>query len=73
VKYCDGCGRPPDRCCCVKVELEHCGLCSREGGRGIFNWIGKPNPFGAWRGEVFDHFECKDKERCAENRLKQAG
>jgi hypothetical protein len=73
VKPCDRCGLPHEKCRCRRIELPHCGLCSREAGRGCFNWIGKPNPFGAWRGEVFSHFECKDKEGCAERRLKEVG
>lgn len=73
MKPCDVCGRSMDKCCCPRIELEHCGLCFHKAGRGTFVWIGKPNPFGAWRGEVFDHFECKDKERCTERRLKQVG
>ena len=30
--------------------------------------VWKPNPYGAWRGEVISHWECKDKEACAQRR-----
>lgn len=65
MKNCDWCHRSPDKCCCPKVELEHCKLCLWKASRYAFEWIGMPNPFGADRGEVFSHFECKDKKACA--------
>lgn len=65
MKNCDGCHRSPDKCCCPKVELEHCKLCLQKNSRYNLEWIGMPNPFGAWRGEVFSHFLCKNKKACA--------
>lgn len=65
MKHCDWCGRSPEKCCCVKVELDHCKICLVKNSRYFLEWIGVPNPSGAWRGEVFSHFECKDKKACA--------
>ncbi len=57
MKDCDTCRRP-------RVTLEECGICHHP--TSIYNlvWMGKPNPFGAWRGEVFSHWKCKDPEAC---------
>lgn len=64
MKPCDYCGRSPDACACQRIGLPCCSLCNRPGSSYTLAWIGKPNPFGAWRGEVFSHYECKDKARC---------
>lgn len=61
MKPCAGCGRSPRDCCCRMPDPpKRCGICSRERDRDFLNWVGKPNPHGAWRGEIFSHWECKD-------------
>lgn len=67
MENCRVCGYSPERCCCVRIGLEHCGLCTRPGSRSSLAWVGKPNPFGAWRGEVFSHYECKDVDACVKH------
>lgn len=69
MKNCDVCKRSPNLCICPRRErvvLEHCKLCLDENSRYFLEWIGMPNPFGADRGEVFSHWECKDKKACGE-------
>lgn len=66
MRNCQWCHRSPDKCICGRVQLEHCKICLDENSRYQLEWIGMPNPFGAWRGEVFSHWECKDKKACSE-------
>jgi len=62
VKECEHCRRLP--CACSRVELPECGICHVRTGRYQLEWVGMPNPFGAWRGEVFSHWKCKDQGAC---------
>lgn len=62
---CDWCGKAANLCICVRIGLEHCGICTHANGRSNLTWVGMPNPAGAWRGEVFSHWKCKDEKACA--------
>lgn len=49
-------------------EAATCGLCKVKDYETCMSPVWKPNPYGAWRGEVISHWECKDKEACAQRR-----
>lgn len=70
MKRCDCCGRMP--CVRPRVVLEHCEVCKQENSRYNLEWVGKPNPCGAWRGEVFSHWLCKDTAKCLDRTLAKA-
>lgn len=61
MKNCECCGQIP---CARPVELERCGICQEPHSRYKLEWMGKPNPYGADRGVVFSHWECKDTAKC---------
>lgn len=71
MKNCDRCGLSHNLCLCHGTPHEderYCGLCAHPPGRSNLTWVGMPNPFGAARGQVFSHWQCKDGNACAERR-----
>lgn len=71
MKNCDRCGQSPELCHCAPPPAErYCGVCAHAPGRPNLTWVGMPNPFGADRGQVFSHWQCKDENACAQRRGK---